>query len=60
MIMPFTFSIADGIGLGFLAYVVVRAAQGRTRDVHPFMWLASAAFALYFLVPVLQDHFDWI
>jgi AGZA family xanthine/uracil permease-like MFS transporter len=60
MVMPFTFSIADGIGFGFLAYVVVRAAQGRTRDVHPFMWLSSAAFALYFLVPVLQDHFDWI
>jgi adenine/guanine/hypoxanthine permease len=60
MIMPFTFSIADGIGFGFLAYVVVRAAQGRTRDVHPLMWIASTAFALYFLVPVLQNNFDWI
>ena len=60
MIMPFTFSITDGIGMGFLAYVVVRAAQGRARDVHPFMWIASAAFLLYFLVPFLQDTFDWI
>ena len=60
MIMPFTFSITDGIGIGFLAYVVVRAAQGRTRDVHPFMWIASAAFLLYFLVPFLQETFDWI
>ena len=60
MIMPFTFSITDGIGMGFLAYVVVRAAQGRSRDVHPFMWIASAAFLLYFLVPFLQDTFDWI
>jgi AGZA family xanthine/uracil permease-like MFS transporter len=60
MVMPFTFSIADGIGFGFIAYVVVRAAQGRTRDVHPFMWVASTAFALYFLVPFLQDTFDWI
>jgi adenine/guanine/hypoxanthine permease len=60
MVMPFTFSIADGIGFGFIAYAVVRAAQGRARDVHPFMWVASAAFALYFLVPLLQDNFDWI
>ena len=60
MIMPFTFSITDGIGLGFLAFVVARAAQGRSRDVHPFMWIASAAFFLYFLVPFLQDTFDWI
>jgi AGZA family xanthine/uracil permease-like MFS transporter len=60
MVMPFTFSIADGIGFGFIAFVVVRAAQGRWRDVHPFMWVASAAFALYFLVPYLQDQFGWI
>ncbi|MBA2385338.1 MAG: NCS2 family permease [Actinobacteria bacterium] len=60
MIMPFTFSITDGIGMGFLAYVVVRTAQGRRRDIHPFMWIASAAFLLYFLVPFLQDTFDWI
>ncbi|HXF98997.1 MAG TPA: NCS2 family permease [Gaiellaceae bacterium] len=60
MVMPFSFSIADGIGFGFIAYVVVRAAEGRWREVHPFMWVASAAFALYFLVPLLQDNFDWI
>ena len=60
MIMPFTFSITDGIGIGFIAYTVVRAAQGRRRDIHPFMWIASAAFLLYFLVPFLQDTFDWI
>ncbi len=60
MFMPFTFSITDGIGMGFLAFVTARAAQGRAREVHPFMWLASAAFLLYFLVPFLQDTFDWI
>ena len=60
MVMPFTFSIADGIGFGFIAFVVVRAAEGRWRAVHPFMWAASAAFALYFIVPFLQDTFDWI
>ncbi|MBA2297213.1 MAG: NCS2 family permease [Actinobacteria bacterium] len=60
MIMPFTFSITDGIGIGFLAYVTVRAAQGRPKDVHPFMWIAAAAFLLYFLVPFLQETFDWI
>jgi adenine/guanine/hypoxanthine permease len=60
IIMPFTFSITDGIGFGFIAYAVIRLAQGEARKVHPFMWVASAAFALYFLVPFLQDTFDWI
>src|SRR5688500_2024783 len=60
MIMPFTFSITDGIGMGFLAYTIVRATQGRFKDIHPFMWIASAAFLLYFLVPFLQETFSWI
>ena len=60
MFMPFTFSITDGIGMGFLAFTVARTAQGRAREIHPFMWIASAMFVLYFAVPILQDTFDWI
>jgi AGZA family xanthine/uracil permease-like MFS transporter len=60
MLMPFTYSITNGIGFGFIAYVVIRAAQGKARDVNPFMWLAAAAFALYFFVPLLQDNLSWI
>jgi AGZA family xanthine/uracil permease-like MFS transporter len=60
MLMPFSFSITNGIGFGFIAYVLIRAAQGRVRDVHPLMWAVSAAFTLYFFVPLLQDHVSWI
>src|ERR687896_547314 len=60
MVMPFTFSIADGIGFGFIAYVVICLARGEARRVHPFMYLAAGAFALYFLVPLLQDHLSWV
>ncbi len=60
MIMPFSFSITNGIGFGFIAYVVIRLAQGRWRAVHPLMYAAAFAFALYFLVPLLQKTFDWI
>jgi AGZA family xanthine/uracil permease-like MFS transporter len=58
--MPLTYSITNGIGFGFIAYTLIRIAQGRWRAVHPFMWLVSAAFTLYFLVPFLQDHVSWI
>jgi AGZA family xanthine/uracil permease-like MFS transporter len=60
MIMPFTYSITNGIGFGFITYTLVRVAQGQASKVHPFMYVASAAFVLYFLVPLLQDTFDWI
>ena len=59
MIMPFTWSITNGIGFGFIAYTLVRVAQGDWRKVHPFMFGATAAFILYFMVPILQDTFSW-
>ena len=59
MIMPFSFSITDGIGFGFIAYVVIRTAQGAAHRVHPFMWAAAAAFTLYFLIPLFQSQ-GWI
>ncbi|HLZ48204.1 MAG TPA: NCS2 family permease [Candidatus Limnocylindria bacterium] len=59
MIMPFTYSITNGIGFGFITYVVVCAARRDWRRIHPFMWVAAGAFVLYFLVPVLQQHISW-
>jgi AGZA family xanthine/uracil permease-like MFS transporter len=60
MLMPFSFSITDGIAAGFIIFVVIRLAQRRWRDVHPLMYLAAGLFTLFFLVPLLQDNFDWI
>jgi AGZA family xanthine/uracil permease-like MFS transporter len=60
MFMPFTFSITDGIAAGFIAYVLIRIFQGRLGTVHPLMTGAAVAFALYFLVPLLQQEFSWI
>jgi xanthine/uracil/vitamin C permease (AzgA family) len=60
MLMPFSFSITNGIGFGFIAYVLIRATQGKVKDIHPLMWVASAAFTLYFFVPLLQDHLSWV
>lgn len=46
--MPFTYSIANGIGIGFVAWVVTRAAIGRARDVSPLLWVVTAGFVVYF------------
>lgn len=60
MVMPFTYSITNGIGFGFITYTVVMAARGDGKKVHPLMWAVSAAFLLYFLVPLLQENISWI
>ena len=47
--IPFTYSIANGIGLGFISYCIIKVAQGQFRDVKPLMWLASLAFLAAFI-----------
>ncbi|WP_018682572.1 NCS2 family permease [Actinokineospora enzanensis] len=48
VVMPFTYSIANGIGAGFVSYVILRLVTGRARGVHPLMWFVAAAFVIYF------------
>jgi adenine/guanine/hypoxanthine permease len=60
MFMPFSFSITDGIAAGFIVYVLVRAFQGAWATVHPLMWAAAIAFAIYFAIPIMQQEFSWI
>jgi AGZA family xanthine/uracil permease-like MFS transporter len=49
VLMPFTYSITNGVGAGFLAYVVARTLQGRAKAIHPLLWVVSAVFAWYFV-----------
>ena len=49
MSIPFTYSITNGIGFGFITYVVVKVTQGHWRDVKPLMWIVSAAFLFTFV-----------
>ena len=46
--IPFTFSIAEGIGLGFITYVVVKAAAGRIAAISGAVWLVAALTLLKF------------
>ncbi len=46
IMMPFTYSIANGIMFGILSYVILKTCTGKIKDVHPVMWVASALFVL--------------
>jgi AGZA family xanthine/uracil permease-like MFS transporter len=50
VVMPFTYSIANGIGAGFISYVLLRAATGKARGVHPLLWIVAALFVVYFAI----------
>jgi AGZA family xanthine/uracil permease-like MFS transporter len=55
VIMPFTYSIANGIGAGFIGYVVLAAATGGARKAHPLMWVVAIAFVGYFAVGPIRS-----
>lgn len=53
MMMPFTYSITNGIGIGFISFTVLRLAAGRGREVPVAMYAVSAVFGFYYLMPAL-------
>ncbi|MCC2974951.1 NCS2 family permease [Massilia sp. IC2-476] len=44
LVMPFTFSIAEGIAFGFISYAVLKLLTGRAREVAPVVWVIAALF----------------
>ena len=57
VLMPFTYSIANGIGAGFISYVAIKAATGRSKEIKPLMWLVSIAFVVFFCSHLLSAWF---
>jgi AGZA family xanthine/uracil permease-like MFS transporter len=57
IIMPFTYSIANGIGIGFITWVIVRAFSGKAKEIHPLLWIVAAGFVLYFVAAPVQAAF---
>ncbi len=47
--IPFTYSIANGIGFGFISYCIIKVVQGKPKDVKPLMWVAALAFLAAFI-----------
>ncbi|MER6207678.1 NCS2 family permease [Streptomyces sp. NPDC001642] len=53
LMMPFTYSITNGIGMGFITFVVLRLVAGRGREVPVPMYVVAAVFGFYYLMPAL-------
>lgn len=64
VLLPFTYSIAHGIGYGFIAYTLIKVLSGKFREVHLLMYGTSAAFAAYFILGEdarpLVELYEWI
>ena len=52
IMMPFTYSIANGIMFGMLSWVILKVCTGKIKDIKPVMWISTALFAVYFALKV--------
>jgi AGZA family xanthine/uracil permease-like MFS transporter len=54
VLMPFSYSITNGIGGGLIAYLVIKLGQGKWRDIHIALWPVVVLFAAYFAISPIQ------
>ncbi|HUH54080.1 MAG TPA: NCS2 family permease [Microbacteriaceae bacterium] len=47
-VMPMTYSIANGIGAGFVSWALIQGLSGKAKKVHWLMWIVAAGFLIYF------------
>ena len=53
-LMPFTYSITNGIGAGFVTWVIIQIAVGKAKGINWLMWVVSIAFVIYFAIDPIQ------
>ncbi len=53
IMMILTYSISNGIAFGFIAYTIAMVASGKTKEIHPTVWVLMLIFVLYFALPVI-------
>ena len=59
-LMPFTYSIADGIAWGIISYVAIKLGMGKMDELNPVMWTLFALMAMFYLGPGDESTFQYI
>ena len=49
IIMPFTYSIANGIAFGLLFYILIQLVQGKSKEVHPILYVLIVLFLMKYI-----------
>ncbi|RJL32533.1 NCS2 family permease [Bailinhaonella thermotolerans] len=57
VIMPYTYSITNGVGAGVLTYTLIKAARGRFHEIPVLLWAISAVFVAFFAIAGIEALF---
>ena len=53
-LMPFSYSIADGIGFGFISYSVIKVCRNKAKEVPALVYVLSAMFIATYILTFLH------
>lgn len=53
IMMPFTYSVSNGIMFGILIWVFLKSVSGKIREIPPIMWISAALFVLRIITQIL-------
>ncbi len=56
-LMPFTYSITNGIGAGMITWVLLHVVTGKAKQIHWLMWVISGLFVIYFAIDPFRQLF---
>ncbi|MEU4223944.1 NCS2 family permease [Nonomuraea sp. NPDC026600] len=57
-LMPFTYSITNGVGAGVITYTLLKAARGKFHEIPWLLWVVSLIFVAYFGITALEELFS--
>ncbi len=60
VLMPFTYSIADGIAWGVISYCVIKIGMQKWDELNPVMWTLFVLMTMFYIGPGETNTFDWI
>ena len=60
VLMPFTYSIADGIAWGLISYVAIKIGMGKMDKLNPIVNALAVIMLMFYVGPGDQSTFDWI
>jgi AGZA family xanthine/uracil permease-like MFS transporter len=55
VVMPFSYSITNGVGAGVITYTLIKTAQGRAKEAGWLLWIISAVFVVYFGLSIVGE-----
>ena len=60
VLMPFTYSIADGIAWGLISYVAIKIGMGKMDKLNPVVNVLAVLMLMFYIGPGDKSTFDWL